>query len=636
MTQTIRRLGSLLLACLLTIPLLCGSAAHAEYLLEAMTDIALRAGRTIEGTIRIEAANLPALLSSGQDGSGAAALAVAGDVLNNGLLRVRYTQEEERRTIGVTLELRGETVVSLDVRALSDAIAVETSLLPGKTLVMPAQLAAELLAAEMPSALDDETLGAFVGVAERYALIAADWAAQSEGVFSATEAPVAATQTRDAAARSMTLRVTDAQWQALCLSLAEAFSKDDVLLQALAPLMGGAEPDALATAARQWAESMGAPQGVAVEASVFLGESDRIVGVDARIEPTAAVPEDASNLPVGSFAYSHRSIDADRAADSYEASFAWGEDSALQAKFSRLDKMPRPLLPAEGEEYGGRALLRTPSAGALELMVQGDIRRTVEPIAETYDHTFDARLSQATESSDGTDALAQMLQAPLLEAGFTLSSQTEAIGTDDFRSQGSFALRLLGLETAVRYTLESSLYTPAEHLENTVVRLDALAPAEMDALLLELKENALLLLANLASLKEKPPALQTYAVDGESVPSIDSIVGFREITDTETGVTGGNPYVSVSYQTAGAFADIQAYIDFLLNSGWAVTGLAGDDSDGMVQVATESGETGKLLMITADFTTDTYSILLRKTDGTLTRHTDGSELGEVTITGGNP
>ncbi|MCL2544706.1 MAG: hypothetical protein FWE77_02175 [Clostridia bacterium] len=501
MTKAMKRIGSLAIACLLTVLLLCAWTAAAEELLEAMTDIALRTGRTIEGTLRIEAEGL--LASLGAAPEDAAVFTIASDLLSNGLLRVRYTQIGEQSVIGAALELRGETVLSLDVRTLDGEVALQTSLLPGKTLVAPAELIAQSFAAQVPSALDDALLEALAGAAERYGAVIGDWAMQNEGIADVLEEPLPETQTRNAAARSVTLRVTDAQWQELLRGLAEEFAKDDALQQALASQIGYAvvEPAFLAAMAQQWAGSLGAPQGNAAEVAVFFGEEGQIVGIDVRIEPSASSPADAPGPLQGSFAYGHRSIDAGHGADSYTGSFAWGEGSELQAQFYRRDRVPSPLLPALGEEYGGRALLRTPDAGALELEVLGNVRRTMEPMAETYDHTFDIRLSLQAESADG-DALFQMLQAPLLDAGFALSSQTEAVGAEDFRSQGSFALRLMGLEAAIHYTLESSAYVPAGPPENTVVRLDALTPEERDALTRELEENAQGMLMRLSSMSE--------------------------------------------------------------------------------------------------------------------------------------
>lgn len=632
MTKAIKKSWNLLVSCLMIVLMLFGSAATAEGLLEAMTDIALREGRTIEGTLRIEAGDLLSAMGMSPEGAGEPALAAVIDLLNNGLLRVRYSQVGKQSVIGMGLELRGETVLALDMRTQNEEIALETSLLPGKTLVMPTEIVTQSIAKGTPVSLDGDLMEALAGTAERYGAVVGDWAAQSKGIVRALEEPVPATQTRDAAVRAMTLRVTDAQWQELLRSLAEEFAKDDALRQALASQLG-ADPTELAATVQQLVDSFDAPQGNAVEVTVFLGEEDQIVGIDATAEPPVSSPAEAPAPLQGGFAYGNRSIDDSHAADTYKASFTWGDGFELQAQFYRRDKIPSQLLPGEGEEYGGRAMIRTPDAGALELEVSGNIRRTVEPINETYDHTFDVRLSQKAESTDAGN-LAQMLGAPLLDAGFALSSQTEALGLADLHSKGFFTLKLMGQEAAIHYTLESSTYTPEEHPENTVVRLDGLTSGETDALMLELMENAQGLLESPQAQSEEPPALQAYTLDEESVPSIDSVVGFREITNSGAGIADGKPYVQVVYQSGTVMKDLEEYVDFLISDDWVITGMEGVAASGTARFATESAVNGKLLLIIVEFDAGSYSILVQRASGTLTRHTGGDEtnMGEVTMT----
>lgn len=129
----------------------------------------------------------------------------------------------------------------------------------------------------------------------------------------------------------------------------------------------------------------------------------------------------------------------------------------------------------------------------------------------------------------------------------------------------------------------------------------------------------------------KTPALLTYSVDGESIPSIDSVVGFREISGSESGFSKGSPFVKVHYQSASVLADLQAYVTALIDGGWAAIELSGDDSGGMILLATESAQDGKLLMVTAEYTTGAYSVLTQRSDGTLRRYTDGdgNKMGEI-------
>lgn len=631
MMRIMKKACCLLLVCALTALTPVSFTATAEGLLGAMLDIALKAGKTIEGTLRIEAGGLLSAFST--DAESAEALAAIGGLLDSALLRVRYAQVEEQHVVAMALELQGKEILSLDVWTSDEEIRLESSLLPGKTLVIPAELAAQSITPQISDMMDGALADALAGATERYGAVVNAWAAQNGNIVSIQEEPIPATRTRDAALYSMTLRVTDAQWQALLRGLVDEFAEDTALQQALASLMDGTEPADLAALAQQWADSFGAAQGDVVEATVFLGEEDQLIGLEVSIEPSSSLSTDVPAPLEGSFTYGHQSMDEEHTADSYTASFTWEEDSSLQAQFSRQDKIPNQFLPGQGEKYSGRARLATPETGALELEVAGDITETVDPIEETYNHTFDLMISQAVEGVDAGD-LAALLQAPLLSAGFTLSSKTAVTNPENFHSEGAFTLRFGDPLATIHYTLKSSANTPAAHPENTILRLDTLTSDEMTALTLELTENMQTALLSAFFMSGEEPALNAYTLDNESVPSIDSVVGFRDITNSEAGITEGKPYVMVFYKTSDALADLSAYTEVISGNGWALTKLEGDTSGGTIQMATESAVEGSLLVMTIEFTPDSYSVLLHRTMAALTRTTDddGNELGEITLT----
>jgi len=132
---------------------------------------------------------------------------------------------------------------------------------------------------------------------------------------------------------------------------------------------------------------------------------------------------------------------------------------------------------------------------------------------------------------------------------------------------------------------------------------------------------------------EKPPLLQTYRLNDETVPSIDSIVGFRQISNTEAGfsISRGGPFVKVNYQSETVPADLLAYADALINGGWAAVAPEGDDSGGAIRLATESAQGGKVLTVTCEYGAGTYSILSQSGSGTLRRYADddGNMMGEI-------
>jgi len=139
--------------------------------------------------------------------------------------------------------------------------------------------------------------------------------------------------------------------------------------------------------------------------------------------------------------------------------------------------------------------------------------------------------------------------------------------------------------------------------------------------------------ADAADRAEKPPALQTYNINKEAIPSIDSVVGFRVISSTEAGfsVSLGGSFVKVHYQSGSVLADLQAYADALLDKGWAAIMPEGDDSGDTFRFAAESAADGKLLVVTCQYNENTYTILSHHTGGTLRRFTDGdgNKMGEI-------
>ncbi|MCL2867410.1 MAG: hypothetical protein FWF47_06590 [Clostridia bacterium] len=130
--------------------------------------------------------------------------------------------------------------------------------------------------------------------------------------------------------------------------------------------------------------------------------------------------------------------------------------------------------------------------------------------------------------------------------------------------------------------------------------------------------------ADAADRAEKPPALQTYNINEEAIPSIDAIVGFRVITNTEAGFSFslGGSFVKVHYQSGSVSADLQAYTEALIDKGRAAIMPQDADIGDTFRLAAESAADGKLLVVTCQFNEDTYSILSHQINGTLRRYTD--------------
>ncbi|MCL1796389.1 MAG: hypothetical protein FWG37_05825, partial [Clostridia bacterium] len=125
---------------------------------------------------------------------------------------------------------------------------------------------------------------------------------------------------------------------------------------------------------------------------------------------------------------------------------------------------------------------------------------------------------------------------------------------------------------------------------------------------------------------------QTYGVNGESAPSIESVVGFREMNaDLSLGADANGAYMTVSYRSGSVMADLQEYINILVDNGWAATRLEGTEYGGAIQMTTEASQPGTLKTIDVEYAADTYAIRMQVIDGTLTRFTDEADnkLGEI-------
>jgi|GEM_PF-1608350 len=113
--------------------------------------------------------------------------------------------------------------------------------------------------------------------------------------------------------------------------------------------------------------------------------------------------------------------------------------------------------------------------------------------------------------------------------------------------------------------------------------------------------------------------LQEYDMSGDSVKTVNAVVGEREVTGVETGVTNGVINKQYTYESNSVFDDLMAYTQYLRENGWNVT----QDYDlnvtpGNAQLAKESADTDKILVLSIAYEDSKYAIKITKGDGTLT------------------
>ena len=609
MSKTMRKLISLLLACLLTLLLACGSFASAEGLMEAMIDSALRAGRAIEVTFRVDAEFLLSILEMSMDPSdpNSDVMATAISLLKNGLVRVRYSQVGEQMVVNAALELNGTPQMTADIWTQGEELLLATNLLPGRAFAMAVPDIAAGDGSPSTAAPEDALLALGADTVDRYVDTFQEWLKNNPETITIQRVPTAATQTRDAAATSIALRTTDAKLLLLLNLLSGTFMKDEALIELLAPQFDMAKEN-MRTLPQHFLNMLSMPRYQPIEATLFLGDQNQIVGMDAAIQPPTMSPPDAPAPLVGSLVYDHRSTDANHTNDAYTASFTWGAGSLLDMK--------------------------------------GTIQHAMEPILETYDHALSFNFTQAAETPAGVDETQMLMMSMDIAADMKLSSKTEVVLPDDFLTQIALTIEAMGMGATVHMTIGSVQHTPVTHPSAAIQKLDAIEAEEMAALTQELTDNLGKALSGTSipsSPAVNPPAvlpgapstnaLKSYSVDDESIASIDSVVGAREVTNQEVGITEGKPYVYVGYKSSAVLSDLQAYVNVLIADNWVAVKLEGDLSNGIVQLANESIHEGKLLMSTMEYTPEGYTVLTHRTSGTLERYTDadGNKMGVLTL-----
>lgn len=112
--------------------------------------------------------------------------------------------------------------------------------------------------------------------------------------------------------------------------------------------------------------------------------------------------------------------------------------------------------------------------------------------------------------------------------------------------------------------------------------------------------------------------LEEYEIGGETVKTVNSVVGERTVTGVETSTTNGVPQKQYTYESDSVFDDLLAYTQYLQNNDWIVS----QDYDlsvtpGTAQLAKNSSEDGKVLVLAVAYEGDKYAIKLTKTEGTI-------------------
>ena len=116
--------------------------------------------------------------------------------------------------------------------------------------------------------------------------------------------------------------------------------------------------------------------------------------------------------------------------------------------------------------------------------------------------------------------------------------------------------------------------------------------------------------------------LQKYDLGVDSVPSINSVVGEREVTKASSGKENDNPYAEHTYTSASVQDDLAAYLEKLETDGWRRTlGFnlkRGEGTSGKARLESKSMNSGKILVMDIKYDQNGYTIKVTKKKGTFT------------------
>lgn len=117
---------------------------------------------------------------------------------------------------------------------------------------------------------------------------------------------------------------------------------------------------------------------------------------------------------------------------------------------------------------------------------------------------------------------------------------------------------------------------------------------------------------------EDSAKLSEYEIGDESIPSITSVVGEREVTGVESSTNDGINSKQYTYASVSVYDDLLAYVRKLMDDNWLVT----QDIDlnvvpGKRQLGKKASEEGQILLLSIAYEDSKYAIKITKAEGTI-------------------
>lgn len=113
-----------------------------------------------------------------------------------------------------------------------------------------------------------------------------------------------------------------------------------------------------------------------------------------------------------------------------------------------------------------------------------------------------------------------------------------------------------------------------------------------------------------------------YKLGNDTIKSIKSVVEKRQVTSVATETSNGITTKKIEYTSDTVYDDLLKYTQYLRNEGgFALT----KDMDlsvtpSTVELGKKSNDSGKLIMMTIDYNSFGYTIIIQKGEGTLTTY----------------
>ncbi len=124
-----------------------------------------------------------------------------------------------------------------------------------------------------------------------------------------------------------------------------------------------------------------------------------------------------------------------------------------------------------------------------------------------------------------------------------------------------------------------------------------------------------------ASLEAAATILE-YDVDGVKMPTINAVVGTREVTGVSSSKSSGNVTKEYTYKSSSVEDDVMAYVVVLMHDYdyIVIEDIDLENVPGTAKLAVESpGDESKVVMIEIDYTASGYTVIISHMVGTLNR-----------------